>query len=107
MTILENPKGKADSQIFNLGNPSADLSIETLAHTLIDAVATYPKFAAAAKKAAEEKAATEKKAAEEKAAKEKKAAEEKNAENLLIIRSKELAKPYLENWQRHREHSAA
>jgi phosphatidylserine/phosphatidylglycerophosphate/cardiolipin synthase-like enzyme len=36
-----------------------------------------------------------------------KAAEEKNAENLLIIRSKELAKPYLENWQRHREHSTA
>ncbi|MBU4582069.1 MAG: phospholipase D family protein [Proteobacteria bacterium] len=36
-----------------------------------------------------------------------KAAEEKNAENLLIIRSKELAKPYLENWQRHRDHSAA
>ncbi len=35
-----------------------------------------------------------------------KAAEEKNAENLLIIRSKELARPYLENWQRHREHSA-
>jgi phosphatidylserine/phosphatidylglycerophosphate/cardiolipin synthase-like enzyme len=35
-----------------------------------------------------------------------KAAEEKNAENLLIIHSKELAKPYLENWQRHREHSA-
>lgn len=36
-----------------------------------------------------------------------KAAEEKNAENLLIIRSKELAKPYHENWQRHREHSAS
>jgi phosphatidylserine/phosphatidylglycerophosphate/cardiolipin synthase-like enzyme len=36
-----------------------------------------------------------------------KAAEEKNAENLLIIRSKELAKPYHENWQRHREHSGA
>ncbi|OHE22439.1 MAG: phospholipase [Syntrophobacterales bacterium RBG_19FT_COMBO_59_10] len=36
-----------------------------------------------------------------------KAAEEKNAENLLIIRSKELARPYLENWRRHREHSAA
>jgi phosphatidylserine/phosphatidylglycerophosphate/cardiolipin synthase-like enzyme len=36
-----------------------------------------------------------------------KAAEEKNAENLLIIRSKELAKPYLENWRRHREHSAS
>jgi phosphatidylserine/phosphatidylglycerophosphate/cardiolipin synthase-like enzyme len=36
-----------------------------------------------------------------------KAAEEKNAENLLIIRSKELARPYCENWQRHREHSEA
>jgi phosphatidylserine/phosphatidylglycerophosphate/cardiolipin synthase-like enzyme len=35
-----------------------------------------------------------------------KAAEEKNAENLLIIRSQALAKPYLENWQRHRGHSA-
>ena len=35
-----------------------------------------------------------------------KAAEEKNAENLLIIRSQALAKPYLENWQRHRDHSA-
>ena len=50
MTILENPGGKADSQIFNLGNPDADLSIEQLAHALIDAVAAYPKFAAAAKK---------------------------------------------------------
>lgn len=34
-----------------------------------------------------------------------KAAEEKNAENLLIIRSKELAKSYVENWQRHKQHS--
>src|ERR1035438_7959647 len=49
-TYIENPKGKADSQIFNLGNPDADLSIEQLAHALIDAVAAYPKFAAAAKK---------------------------------------------------------
>ena len=36
-----------------------------------------------------------------------KAAEDKNAENLLIIRSKDLAKPYLQNWWRHRDHSAA
>ena len=36
-----------------------------------------------------------------------KTAEEKNAENLLIISSKELAKLYLGNWQRHREHSEA
>ncbi len=34
-----------------------------------------------------------------------KAAEEKNAENLLIIRNKALAKIYLENWQKHKEHS--
>jgi phosphatidylserine/phosphatidylglycerophosphate/cardiolipin synthase-like enzyme len=34
-----------------------------------------------------------------------KAAEEKNAENLLIIRSKELASYYLDNWQKYRQHS--
>jgi phosphatidylserine/phosphatidylglycerophosphate/cardiolipin synthase-like enzyme len=34
-----------------------------------------------------------------------KAAEEKNAENLLIIRSKELAGIYIENWYKHKEHS--
>jgi phosphatidylserine/phosphatidylglycerophosphate/cardiolipin synthase-like enzyme len=34
-----------------------------------------------------------------------KAAEEKNAENLLIIRNKNLAETYMDNWNRHREHS--
>ena len=34
-----------------------------------------------------------------------KAAEEKNAENVLIIWNKELAKSYLDNWAKHREHS--
>jgi phosphatidylserine/phosphatidylglycerophosphate/cardiolipin synthase-like enzyme len=34
-----------------------------------------------------------------------KAAEEKNAENLLIIKSPEVAKLYIENWKHHREHS--
>jgi phosphatidylserine/phosphatidylglycerophosphate/cardiolipin synthase-like enzyme len=34
-----------------------------------------------------------------------KAAEEKNAENLLIIRSKELAGIYIDNWKKHLEHS--
>ncbi|MGO9175207.1 MAG: phospholipase D-like domain-containing protein [Desulfobaccales bacterium] len=33
------------------------------------------------------------------------AAEENNAENLLIIRYKELAREYLENWDKHRAHS--
>lgn len=34
-----------------------------------------------------------------------KAAQEKNAENLLIIRSREIAKAYRENWFDHRRHS--
>lgn len=34
-----------------------------------------------------------------------KSAEEKNAENLIILRSSELARMYLDNWKRHREHS--
>jgi phosphatidylserine/phosphatidylglycerophosphate/cardiolipin synthase-like enzyme len=34
-----------------------------------------------------------------------KAAEERNAENLIIIRSKQLAKEYLDNWERHKAHS--
>lgn len=33
------------------------------------------------------------------------AAEEKNAENLLIIKSKELAKAYIDNWNNHKVHS--
>jgi phosphatidylserine/phosphatidylglycerophosphate/cardiolipin synthase-like enzyme len=34
-----------------------------------------------------------------------KAAEERNAENLLIIKSRELAKEYLDNWEKHKNHS--
>ena len=34
-----------------------------------------------------------------------KAAEEKNAENLLIIQDKEMAKIYMDNWEKHKEHS--
>ncbi|MBF0467105.1 MAG: phospholipase D family protein [Nitrospirae bacterium] len=34
-----------------------------------------------------------------------KAAEEHNAENLLILRSKELAQTYIKNWNKHRQHS--
>ena len=33
-----------------------------------------------------------------------KAAEEKNAENLLILKSKELAKVYFDNWNKHKAH---
>jgi phosphatidylserine/phosphatidylglycerophosphate/cardiolipin synthase-like enzyme len=34
-----------------------------------------------------------------------KAAEEKNAENLLIIKSKELATVHMDNCYKHKEHS--
>ena len=34
-----------------------------------------------------------------------KAAEEKNAENLLILDNAELARIYMENWEKHRKHS--
>jgi len=34
-----------------------------------------------------------------------KAAEESNAENLLVVRDKDLASRYIENWQLHDEHS--
>ena len=34
-----------------------------------------------------------------------KAAESQNAENLLIIRSDEIAKLYIENWKNHKDHS--
>ena len=33
-----------------------------------------------------------------------KAAEENNAENLLIVKSKDLAKTYVDNWNRHKKH---
>ncbi len=51
MKILVNEEGRADGQIFNLGNPAADLSIRELAHELVAAVAGYPKFAALAQRA--------------------------------------------------------
>jgi len=51
MTILENEGGRADGEIFNLGNPQADLSIGELARLLIEAVARYPKFEPLARRA--------------------------------------------------------
>jgi nucleoside-diphosphate-sugar epimerase len=51
MKILVNDGGKADGEIFNIGNPDGDLSIEELAHVLVAAVARYPRFAPLAKRA--------------------------------------------------------
>jgi nucleoside-diphosphate-sugar epimerase len=49
MKILENKEGVADGQIFNIGNPLNDLSIEELATKLIAAVGTYPGYEEIAK----------------------------------------------------------
>jgi nucleoside-diphosphate-sugar epimerase len=49
MKILENPSGRADRGIFNIGNPANDLSVRDLAERLVAAVATYPAFAAKAR----------------------------------------------------------
>ncbi len=51
MKILVNEKGAADGQIFNIGNPAADLSIKELAEELLAQVKHYPKFAPLARKA--------------------------------------------------------
>jgi nucleoside-diphosphate-sugar epimerase len=51
MKILVNENGRADGEIFNLGNPGANLSIRELATELIAGVAAYPRFAKAARAA--------------------------------------------------------
>ncbi len=51
MKILVNENGCADGQIFNIGNPAADLSIRELAERLVAAVGTYEKFAPRARDA--------------------------------------------------------
>jgi nucleoside-diphosphate-sugar epimerase len=43
--IIENKGGTADGRIFNIGNPSNDVSIRELAETLIGLIKTYPKYA--------------------------------------------------------------
>lgn len=45
MKILENRNGCANSQIFNIGNPTQICSIKELAEILISEVAKYPDFA--------------------------------------------------------------
>jgi nucleoside-diphosphate-sugar epimerase len=43
--IIENRNNAADGRIFNIGNPSNDMSIRELAETLIALIKTYPKYA--------------------------------------------------------------
>ena len=50
MKIIANEGGKADGQIFNVGNPDNDFSIKEIADKLVAGVARYPGFEAIAKK---------------------------------------------------------
>lgn len=43
--IIENKDHAADGRIFNIGNPSNDMSIRDLAETLIALIKTYPPYA--------------------------------------------------------------
>ena len=43
--FLKNEKGKADSQIFNIGNPNNNYSIRELAEIVIDEMKKFPRFA--------------------------------------------------------------
>lgn len=44
MKIIDNEKGCADQEIFNIGNPHNDYSIAELAETLLSLAKNYPKF---------------------------------------------------------------
>jgi nucleoside-diphosphate-sugar epimerase len=44
MKIIENKNGCADSGIFNIGNPTNDLSVKELALKLRDMVKQYPDY---------------------------------------------------------------
>ncbi len=50
MKIIENRDGCADGKIFNIGNPSNDLSVKELAEKLRDMVATFPLYREKAEK---------------------------------------------------------
>ena len=50
MKILENEGGRADRGIFNIGNPSNDLSVRELAERLVKTVAAHPAYSEKARK---------------------------------------------------------
>ncbi|MCU0896038.1 MAG: bifunctional UDP-4-keto-pentose/UDP-xylose synthase, partial [Burkholderiales bacterium] len=50
MRILENPRGVANGQIYNIGNPKNNYSIRQLAQMMLDLAMKYPEYAPTAKK---------------------------------------------------------
>lgn len=49
MKIIENPNGVASGQIYNIGNPSNNLSVRELAHRMVELALTYPEYREQAK----------------------------------------------------------
>jgi nucleoside-diphosphate-sugar epimerase len=50
MALLRNEEGRADGQIFNVGNPDNNASIKELAQTIVDVMKEMPQYAAQAEK---------------------------------------------------------
>ncbi|MES2217315.1 MAG: GDP-mannose 4,6-dehydratase, partial [Pseudomonadota bacterium] len=50
LKIIENKDASATHRIFNIGNPKENISIRTLAETLVSLIKTYPKHSEAAGK---------------------------------------------------------
>ncbi|MCX7891937.1 MAG: bifunctional UDP-4-keto-pentose/UDP-xylose synthase [Burkholderiales bacterium] len=50
MRILENPRGVASGQIYNIGNPRNNYSIRQLAQMMLDLAMKYPEYAPTARK---------------------------------------------------------
>ncbi|WP_196591545.1 bifunctional UDP-4-keto-pentose/UDP-xylose synthase [Pectinatus frisingensis] len=50
ITIIKNENGKADGEIFNIGNPANHYSIKELALMIVEEMKAYPEFAQAAQK---------------------------------------------------------
>ena len=48
--IIENKNNCASNKIFNIGNPTENISIRELAESLVQQIQTYPKYAEAASK---------------------------------------------------------
>ena len=51
VALIRNEGGKADGQIFNVGNPANNASIRELAETVVDMMKEIPKYATRAEKA--------------------------------------------------------
>ncbi len=50
MRILENPRGVASGQIYNIGNPRNNYSIRQLAQMMLDLAMKYPEYAPSARR---------------------------------------------------------